>query len=139
MRDLMNLVRVLVVAIGAHAAMGEDVTTLDGTTYKGVRMAQQDPATVEIVHEKGIARVRFANLPANVRGRFPGYDEAKAKVWEAKPGGGVNDVAVGLAARGLREELERFEHRYVVSRRGIVSEHVDKGSVLDGSYYVEGV
>jgi hypothetical protein len=77
---------VLVLALtGMSPAENEkipELTTSGGKTYLSVLITKVTPSQITIIHEAGVARIPFAELPAELREKL-GYDPAKAEAHEA--------------------------------------------------------
>jgi len=58
-----------------------DVQTLDGKTYRDCTVGLVEPDAICLIFPGGGARVKFANLPGNLRA-ICGYDPAKAAAFE---------------------------------------------------------
>jgi len=58
-----------------------DVQTLDGKTYRDCTVSLVEPDAICVLFPGGGARVRFTNLPENLRAAY-GYDSAKAAAYE---------------------------------------------------------
>jgi hypothetical protein len=134
--------RVIYLSVGlvlARIAAGEDIVTSDGVTYKDARVTRNDPSSVEIVHRSGIATVSLATLPEEMQKKY-GYDPVKAAAFLGKQ---TNAVVTGAAAanavRDLTDKMREFERRYIFSSEGIVTEQLERGVVVGGEYYVEGL
>ena len=68
--------------LGLTVARADDLTTLSGTTYRGVVPVRVEPDGVTWRHVTGIAKVDFADSPEGVRRAYH-YDAAKAVVYHA--------------------------------------------------------
>src|SRR5271167_3028288 len=108
----MNFLRSLVVAAVLLAAVAdtglraEDWTTLDGTTYKDVKVIKVEDDAVTILHRDGGALVRFFRLPPALQARFH-YDPEKAHAAAAARSKGDADNRVALSAERYQAQALR--------------------------------
>jgi hypothetical protein len=58
------------------ACLADDITTLDGKTYKGVTILSADPDGLRIMYESGATKVQFTNLSKDVQAKYH-YDAVK--------------------------------------------------------------
>ena len=85
------MVKLGLVTVGmflAVVAMGRDITTLDGKTYKNVKISGVTPAGFDISYtpSKGglaIIRLKFKNLPESIQKEF-NYNPEKAAAFEKR-------------------------------------------------------
>lgn len=68
------------------ASNSTEITTLDGTTYKAVRILKVDPDGLMIEYAPptgglGLRKVKFANLPAELQSKY-GYDAEKSAEYQ---------------------------------------------------------
>lgn len=61
--------------------LARDITTLEGKIYKDCRVSRVDPDSICVLYSGGGARVKFTNLPEQVRAEF-GYDAQQAAQFE---------------------------------------------------------
>ncbi|MEO7933387.1 MAG: hypothetical protein ABIT76_09545 [Chthoniobacterales bacterium] len=59
----------------------DDITTLAGKEYKGVRISRTEPDGIVVVTDSGIEKLQFGLLPADVQKKY-GYDPAKAAKYQ---------------------------------------------------------
>lgn len=70
------------------ASAKDEITTLDGTTYKSIRILKVEPDGLVLEHQPpaggvGLAKLKFEDLPAELKQKH-GYDPEKAGAYEAK-------------------------------------------------------
>lgn len=70
-----------IVVLLATACFAADLTTLDGKTYQNIKVTRVDPDGIYIMHSAGGGKIKFTELPEDVRKQY-GYDPAKAAVFE---------------------------------------------------------
>jgi hypothetical protein len=98
-----------------HAQPGE-MTTLDGTTYKGVTVQRVDPDGLTIGYASagggtGAVKIKFKNLPDDLQRQYK-YDPDKAAAYEARQ-------AQGMAAwRAQRQKEAEVAKRAAIQRAG---------------------
>lgn len=63
-------------------ALGEDVTTLSGQTYRQVRLVRVEPDGIVWEHVTGVCKVAFTDLPEALRQRYH-YNAAQAAAYQA--------------------------------------------------------
>jgi hypothetical protein len=72
----------LLAALPAWAAaenpVFDELTTLEGRTYREVRIVSRDAARIRIEHSTGLASIQFDHLPMELRERFA-YDPDAAQ------------------------------------------------------------
>ncbi len=74
-------------------ALAEDITTLDGKTYRNVLISNIEPDGVNFMHSAGAAKVLFSNLAEPVAKRY-GYDAKRFADWQrAKAAASANAAA----------------------------------------------
>jgi len=73
------LVFAVAVSMGV-AALADDITTLDGKTYKNVKVTSSDPISITVSHSTGAGRILFAEMDAELQKKY-GYDAAKAAAY----------------------------------------------------------
>ena len=61
----------------ACSCLAGDLTTLDGTTYRNVKVTRVEADGLVITHAEGACKIDFLKLPEEVRKQY-GYDPAKA-------------------------------------------------------------
>lgn len=66
-----------VVMLLGVAAIADDITTLDGKTYRNVKVTLSDPISITVSHSTGAGRILFAEMDAELQKKY-GYDAAKA-------------------------------------------------------------
>ncbi|MEI8246594.1 MAG: hypothetical protein WCI51_12240, partial [Lentisphaerota bacterium] len=71
----------LLFALFAATVMGEDITTIDGTVYKDIRITETTPIGLNFVSNDKACWVDFRDLPPAVAQKY-GYDPAKAAEFE---------------------------------------------------------
>ena len=71
----------LLFALFAATVMGEDITTIDGTVYKDIRITETTPIGLNFVCNDKACWVDFRDLPPDVAQKY-GYDPAKAAEFE---------------------------------------------------------
>ncbi len=71
----------LLFALFAATVMGEDITTIDGTVYKDIRITETTPIGLNFVSNDKACWVDFRDLPPDVAQKY-GYDPAKAAEFE---------------------------------------------------------
>ncbi len=67
----------MLLALSVAVVRAEDWTTVDGNTYKNVRVLSHDDGYVTILDDDGGAKIMLSELPSSIRVRF-GFDPAKA-------------------------------------------------------------
>jgi hypothetical protein len=75
---LLCLVGLCLFAAGIVRA--EDLTTIEGKTYKGVAVTKVEPDGLSLSHETGTVKIPFAKLPEEVQ-RQHGFDPVKADAY----------------------------------------------------------
>lgn len=71
----------LLSALFAATVLGEDITTIDGTTYKEIRITETTPLGINFVSDDRACWVDFRDLPPDVAAKY-GYDPVKAAEFE---------------------------------------------------------
>ena len=71
----------LLFALFAATVMGEDITTIDGTVYKDIRITETTPIGLNFVSNDKACWVDFRDLPPSVAQKY-GDDPAKAAEFE---------------------------------------------------------
>ena len=89
-----------------------EITTLDDTTYKSVRILKAEPDGLMIEHAPqtggiGLSKIKFLNLTAELQSKY-GYDAKKASEYEA---------ARAIGEANLRKEMQaRQEQTWAAER-----------------------
>lgn len=86
-----------------------DITTLTGDTYKNSRILKATPAYLSIMHDKGVARVDFANLPETWRSKFH-YDPSAAEAFLAKEAEEKRQADARRQQQNAQREREERRH-----------------------------
>ena len=73
----MKLLMTLLVLFTCNCLAG-DLTTLDGATYRNIKVTRVEADGLVITHAEGAGKIEFLNLPEDVRKEY-GYDPAKAE------------------------------------------------------------
>lgn len=76
----------------SRAPAPTEITTLDGTTYKSVRILKVEPDGLMIEHAPktggiGLGKIKFVNLPVELQLKY-GYDAQKAAEYQATQAAG---------------------------------------------------
>ena len=69
-----------VVMLLGVAAIADDITTLDGKTYRNVKVTTSDPISITVSHSTGAGRILFAEMDAELQKKY-GYAAAKAAAY----------------------------------------------------------
>jgi hypothetical protein len=69
-----------VVMLLGVAAMADDITTLDGKTYRNVKVTSSDPISITVSHSTGVGMLLFAEMDADLQKKY-GYNAAKAAAY----------------------------------------------------------
>ena len=81
MKELLSMrIAIFLAVFVSGTCLAADLTTADGKTYQNVKITRVDPDGLYIIHSTGGGKVRFAELPEEVRKQY-GYDPAKEKAW----------------------------------------------------------
>jgi len=98
----------LLFALFAATVMGEDITTIDGTVYKDIRITETTPIGLNFVSNDKACWVDFRDLPPDVAQKY-GYDPAKAAEFEKALSQNQGSVVPGNPADMVADkaELER--------------------------------
>ncbi len=76
----MKFATMAVVLLLGVSAFADDITTLDGKTYKNVKVTTSDPISITVSHSTGAGRILFAEIDAELQKKY-GYDAAKAAAY----------------------------------------------------------
>lgn len=74
-----RLVFTLVLLMGV-SAFADDITMLDGKTYRNVQVTSSDPISITVSHSTGAGRILFAEMDAELQKKY-GYNAAKAAAY----------------------------------------------------------
>ena len=87
----------------AVTVMAEDITAIDGTVYKNIKITEITPIGINFVCEEKACWVDFRDIPPDVANKY-GYDPVKAAEFEKalaqNQGGNVVDNAMDAAPDG---------------------------------------
>ena len=61
-------------------AIADDITTLDGRTYRNVKITLSDPISITVSHSNGVGRILFQEMSEELQKKY-GYDAAKAAAY----------------------------------------------------------
>jgi len=76
----MKRVTIVALLFCIGAASAKDLKTLDGRTYRNVRLSSKTPAGVQIMHSSGACYVPYSNMSTNDQREY-GYDAAAASAF----------------------------------------------------------
>jgi len=126
---------VLLLTMTATAAPTNTTLTVKGVQYEDIRWGTVTPATVTIFHKTGIARLRLADLTADLQQQFH-YDPQKAQVQltaEAQ-----QQAALAEADTKRRAELAKRREAERSANSGATADHLWKkvgNDVIDFAPY----
>jgi len=93
----------LLVVCAALTAPADDLTTITGITYKNATITGHDAVGLKIMFDDGFARVRFRDLPDELRVKY-GYDPAKEAAQIQKEA--AEEEQQGAALRAAHEQQD---------------------------------
>jgi hypothetical protein len=93
----------MLLALSVAVVRAEDWTTVDGNTYKNVRVLAHDDGYVTILDDEGGGKIMLSELPSAIRARF-GFDPAKACACVA-----ATEKAEAADSEALSKETERAD------------------------------
>jgi hypothetical protein len=102
----MSLAAALLGAVGGTSLLAEDWTTLDGVTYKDVKVIKVEDDAVTILYHDGGALIRMFRLPPALQARFH-YDPEKAHAAAAARTQSDTDNRVALSQERVQAEQVR--------------------------------
>lgn len=76
----MKRVTIVALLFCIGVASAKDLKTLDGRTYRNVRLSSKSPAGVQIMHSSGACYVPYSNMFTNDQREY-GYDAAAASAF----------------------------------------------------------
>lgn len=111
-----NLCACLLAALPAWAAaenpVFDELTTLEGRTYRDVRVLSEDAARIRIEHETGLASIPLDRLPTEFREYF-GYDpDAARQLLERE-----------AEVEAIRKNFQRRFARWLATERHLATRH----------------
>lgn len=91
--------------------MAEDIVTLDGKTFKDVKITRNDPERIYFEHSGGVGSARFQVLSKEWKDRY-GYNESKEAAFLVVKNKGIADDAKNrnnLETQKLKDEIAALE------------------------------
>ncbi len=136
-------------ALFAHLALADDVTTLDGKTYKNITVVKKDLYSITVLTDDGGATIQFTNLPPDLQKKY-GYDPAAAQAktqadehaWAAQQAQNrALEEAKELKALEIRTEYNSLANQLKVSVlvRRFEDLHIREDPGIRGNYYTQHV
>ena len=112
------------------------ITTVDGKTYAGAKLATSEPDGITIIYSDGGAKILLQNLPADLQKRF-GLDPQKAEIYALKAYYEQQIVDLTQQNAKLRYELSQYKGALTESQDkpkqvSIAAFHCYLYSVVDG-------
>jgi len=95
-----------------------DLTTLDGTTYRDVKVTRVEADGLAITHASGAGKIEFLNLPEEVRKKYA-YDPAKSEAAQKAAASGWQEMDQRLVF--LTVQLSSVEASLTALNRALVS------------------
>jgi flagellar biosynthesis GTPase FlhF len=92
----------VILLAGVTAAFAADITTRDGTTYHNVEITGIDPDGIRVMHSKGVAKLRFEELPDPLQKQYH-YNAAKVAAYRKQ----IENAQKAAAAQATATEQQR--------------------------------
>src|SRR4051812_34416926 len=83
MKTILITLALAAAVFAADSLPPNELTTLKGKTYRGVKVTKIEPDGIRIVHDGGLAKVVMEELPESWRERF-NFDPAAAEQYRIK-------------------------------------------------------
>lgn len=95
-------------AASADPVLPKTLTTLKGKSYTGVALKSVEPDGIRIVHDTGLAKLRFEDLPETLRSQFA-VDPEKAAAFRAEQEARQQENAKRIAAAEQKIAADRAQ------------------------------
>jgi len=142
MKKVFLLILSAILTINLVRAEGEEapltaITTVNGQTFQRVEVLKHDPDGLMFRHAKGIAKIPFADLPAEIQTRY-GYKPEAAAAFVKEHLDAEKEAKAKAAAARAESRERKDEEKAIKLQIEMMRQQMATASAYDGGYVIPG-